>query len=590
MSGKWKITIVGGSLNGIDFSFPSDREVLIGRSSKADVRLSASESDVSGKHLKLVLSEGVPMAVNVTSRSHATFHQGSEVPPDGGSVVVAAHDAIELGASRSIRIRFDAVPAEEPTFVNDGDAPSTAATRWTESVSASAPTAVIEESAVTSQVRDDATFATRVSETFATRMPSAPSAGIGALLDDETVLVSGGEDVFMSPNEETTTNGVNDDEESGKTRDMETRAGAMEEIMAMKEGLERRRRRRHVVVMFGFLLVVGMLAGLWFASRKNNETSTMDFPLDAEGRPDMATYSVKDEQGRVLVKVDYPRDNGMSVTESTDGGGVIVVSSMGRDRDVPFFLQLETVSRAEELEKDLLASVRTWISSAEESGAGYVFDIKVKDELKYQFFEDVFPGCCESKSLYGVKFVTFDYKRTWSDSEKTLWHGVLLYFRKGDTVFIHRREIPESYWVRGGYRIEQDPNIAIYSNFIDSYWESPGLEGLPVDRKTSELMESVRGLLAKERASDWRYAKKEIDAVLVKTWRIDPKARDLAEGCLRQFRDILRTYYYSKYNAFDTARENRDEKRMSRIRRDAAMVFDDPDERYYHLVANGEVW
>ena len=225
-----------------------------------------------------------------------------------------------------------------------------------------------------------------------------------------------------------------------------------------------------------------------------------------------------------------------------------------------------------------------------ESGAGYVFDIKVKDELKYQFFEDVFPGCCESKSLYGVKFVTFDYKRTWSDSEKTLWHGVLLYFRKGDTVFIHRREIPESYWVRGGYRIEQDPNIAIYSNFIDSYWESPGLEGLPVDRKTSELMESVRGLLAKERASDWRYAKKEIDAVLVKTWRIDPKARDLAEGCLRQFRDILRTYYYSKYNAFDTARENRDEKRMSRIRRDAAMVFDDPDERYYHLVANGEVW
>ena len=99
MSGNWKITIVGGSLNGMDFSFPPDREVLIGRSSKADVRLSSSESDVSGKHLKLVLVDGIPTAVNVTSRRHATFHQGSEVEPDGGSVVVAAHDAIELGAS-----------------------------------------------------------------------------------------------------------------------------------------------------------------------------------------------------------------------------------------------------------------------------------------------------------------------------------------------------------------------------------------------------------------------------------------------------------------------------------------------------------
>jgi len=590
MSGNWKITIVGGSLNGMDFSFPSDREILIGRSSKADVRLSASESDVSGKHLKLMLSDGVPTAVNITSRSHATFHQGSEMAPDGGRVAVAVHDAIELGASRGVRIRFDAVPVDEPSFVNEGDASATVATQWAEPISANAPTAVIEESTVAAQFTDGATFGTKVSETFATNMPAMSTTATRAILDDETVLVSGGEDSFISSNEETTTNGVSVDDESGKTRDMETRAGAMDEIMALKAGLERKRRRRHVVVSFGFVLVAGMIAGLWFVSKTNKETDVMSFPVNADGRPDIATYAINDDQGQCLVKVDYPRDNGMSVTESPDGGGVIVVSSMGRDRDVPFFLQLETVSQAEELEKDLLSSVRAWISKAEESGAGYIFDIKVKEGLRYQFFEDVFPGCCQTKSLYGVKFVSLDYKRTWADGDKTLWHGVLIYFRRGDTAFIHRREIPESYWVRGGYRIEQDPNIALYSTFIDSYWESPGLESLPMERKTSELMESVRGTLAKNRASDWRYAKKEIDAVLVKTWRTDPKTRDLAEGCLRQFREILRTYYYGKYNAFDTAKENRDEKRMIRVRKDASMVFDDPDERYYHLVANGEIW
>ena len=172
-----------------------------------------------------------------------------------------------------------------------------------------------------------------------------------------------------------------------------------------------------------------------------------------------------------------------------------------------------------------------------------------------------------------------------------MWHGVAIYFRKGDTVYLHRREIPEFYWARGGNRIASfDPNIAIYAEFINSYWESPGVEGLPVDRSIPELMASIRSVLAKERASDWRFLKKDIDAVLVRTWQTDPKTRDLAEGCLRQFREVLRVYYYGKYNAFKAAQANRDDKRMRRFRQDAAMVFDDPDERYYHLIGNAEVW
>jgi len=582
MAGNWKITVVGGSLNGMDFSFPSDVEVLIGRSSKADIRMSGSEADISGKHLKLLMRDGVPTAVSETSRSHATFLQGVELAPNGGSAAVAARDVIELGASRGVRIRLDAVPFEEDAFA-EGDASSTAATRWTESSSAAAPTAVIEETSVVPQEEGTSTFATRVSGTLATQMPQSVTVVDSVQDDEETRPLTGGEEAFLASGEETTTNGVPADEEDGKTRDLETRPGDMAEILALKERLEHRRKRRHTVVALGFLIVMGMLAGLWFVSRPDNETDVVTVK-------EIAKYGIKDEQGQTLVEVDYPRDDGMIVTESPDGGGVTVVSAMGRDGDVPFFLQLEAVSREEELGLDLLSSVRAWMSRTEESGAGYVFDIKVKDELKFQFFEDAFPGSCQTKSLYGVKFVTFDYKRTWSDSEKTLWHGVAIYFRRGDTVFILRREIPESHWTRGGYRIEMDPNIAIYSTFTDSYWESPGATSLPIERKTPELMEAVRGILSKNRASDWRYAKKDLDAILVKTWRTDPKTRDLAMGCLREFREELKTYYYGKYNAFDTAKENRDEKRMARLRKDAAMVFDDPDERYFHLVANGEVW
>ena len=585
MIGNWRITVIGGSSNGLDYSFPPDRDVLIGRSSKADVKL--SEADISGRHLRLIVRKDVPVAVNLSSRPRATRHNEMEMSPEIGEATVRAGDTITLGHNGSVRIRFDEVPASDPppAAMETDRLSSTESTRWTDSSFLNAPTAVMEEAAVSSLNDAGATFATKVSETIATRVASMTSGITTNLNDEETVLAS---DPGVLSGGETDTSGI--DAESGKTRELETRPGDMAEILALKAALERKRKNKYVFVTVGFLTVVVILAGLWFSSRTTKETYTMEPPLNEVGKPDIASFAIRDEVGQELVAVDYPRDDSMSVTLSPDSNGVSVVSRMGRDRDVPFFLQLESVSLADELEKDLLASARDWITRAEESGAGYVFDIRVKDELKYSFFEDVFPGCCQSKSLYGVKFVSFDYKRTWPDAERTLWHGVLIYFRKGDTVFVHRREIPEFYWVRGGYRIEQDPNIAIYSNFIDSYWESPGLKDLPLERKPAELMESIREVLSKERANDWRFAKKDIDAVLVKTWRADPKTRNLAMGCLRQFREVLRTYYYGKYNAFDAAKENRDEKRMARIRKDAAMIFDDPDERYYHLVGNGEVW
>ena len=261
---------------------------------------------------------------------------------------------------------------------------------------------------------------------------------------------------------------------------------------------------------------------------------------------------------------------------------------MGRERDVPFFLKIESLRDEDELRKDLIQSARDWIARAEASGSGYVFDMRVKEELKFEFFEDVFPGSCQKLSLYGVKFVTFDYKRTWPDGE--LWHGVLIYFRRGDTAFVHRREIPERYWVRGSYRILQDPNIAVYANFIDSYWESPGLDNLPMDRSIPSMMASIEDVLSKERASDWPFARRELDAILVKTWRTDGKTRERAEGYLKQFRELLRTFYYGKYNAYQTAKDNGNERRMARFRADVTMVFQDPNERFYHLVSNGGIW
>ena len=182
----------------------------------------------------------------------------------------------------------------------------------------------------------------------------------------------------------------------------------------------------------------------------------------------------------------------------------------------------------------------------------------------------------------------FDYKRSWPDGK--LWHGVAIYFRSGDAVYVYRREIPESCWSRGGYRFRIDSNIAVYATFTDSFWQSPGADALPRGKSTSERMASIRNSLVRERASDWRFVRGEIDAVLVSCWRTDPKTRGMAMTCLRQYREILKTFYWGKYNAYQNAKDNRDDRKMRRLRMDVQMVFGDPNERYYDLVNGGEVW
>ncbi|MBO7482722.1 MAG: hypothetical protein J6U17_02395 [Kiritimatiellae bacterium] len=374
----------------------------------------------------------------------------------------------------------------------------------------------------------------------------------------------------------------------GETVAAETQVAPQEVMEELRRNMARRSKGRKAGAVFTLLIFAAGLVGLWFVTRPDNETDRMIFPLDESGRPDSASYVLRDENGRALVEVDYPRNMNASITEAPAPGGISVSSWMGRDRDVPFNLMLEARQSPGELQIDLLASVRSWIASASASGEGYVFDDRLSESLEQRFFEDKYPGSCQALTLYGVRFVQFEYKRAAPGGE--VWHGVAIYFRRGDTVYLHRREIPDRFWVRGGYRILNDPNLAVYANFSDNYWESPGADAMPQDRSKTDLLAEVRAALERSRASDWRFVKGDLDALLAASWRGDSRTREAAESCLRQFRENLRVFYWQKYNAYMNAKDNQDERRMYRFRKDAEMVFDNKDERYYFLIASGEVW
>lgn len=599
---EWHLMIVGGAFNGRERVFSGDAPVVVGRSHTANVQLPKSDADVSGRHVEFSVIDGIAHVRNL-SETRPVRVNGIDVPK-GGAAPVQTGDMVEMGGR--VRIRLDAVPQSDGTPTASEAAPgatATAATKFLEGDGLlDVPTAVMEEASVTEsggpgptvRLPENPTSATRVPNgmTTVTHVPNGMTTAthVPDGMTTATHVLEGGSPTTSDPvskrpiDSEPETNGEDSPTEVWNGGDRPTDIlppNMIDPILARERDRLRRRSKIHrIAIGVGLSIVAAVLVAIWVCAGARKDAS---WYLE-----DVRTYEMRNAAGKVILGVDYPGNPNITETPSPDGTGISVVTWYGERRDVPYFLLFEATSHPDELHLDLMASVRRWFAKAESSGEGFIFDERTRDELRPKFFEDVYPGSCEKKTLYGVRFVEFEYKRTWPDGN--IWHGWAHYFRSGDTAYVLRREIPEFYWQRGGYRVKLDPSLAIYATFSDAYWESPGDGKLPVKESTSELMGVIRDALAKERAGDWRFVRRNIDAVLARTWRTDPKMREMAESCLRQYRDILRVFYNGKYNAFLTAKDNREDKKMGRIRQDAKAVFDEPDERYYYLVNNGEVW
>ena len=105
MAGKFCITFTGGGRIGDAVELTPGELVLVGRSHSADIRV--KESDVSGRHLEIVLEDGKWGARNIGrfgSRVDGRELVGNSVAPlKKGSVV-------EIGSK--VRFRIDSLPVD----------------------------------------------------------------------------------------------------------------------------------------------------------------------------------------------------------------------------------------------------------------------------------------------------------------------------------------------------------------------------------------------------------------------------------------------------------------------------------------------
>ena len=598
----WKVTVIGGNKNGNDYSFSSISPVLVGRTHVADLRL--EEGDVSGRHVELLMEGGRAKVKNLSRRVLRV--DGHEIPT-GETVPVKTGSTLYLGSR--VRLRIDSVPHSlSARQASDEDAFSLEST----------PIAVMEEVAPSdtrtsathfsempteaTKMPDMLTEATKMSEmpTEATKSPDmlTEATKMPNMLDEATKAPEFDPDATQPLDSQSTSQGIftSEDDETetsngeDKTKEARTVVAPMEEIIALKKKLAQQSKRRKFVILMGFALFAVALGFVWFITRMTQETTSMSIPRNGKGEMDLVKWKFRDSNGRALLFVEYPGGRDLNVEYLPGSNGVQVVSRMGRDRDVPFFLQFEAIERPDELKVGLEESVRRWMARTADLGLDFMLTGNGDASVKTYFFEDAYPFTCETKTDYGIRFARLEYIRQWPRGEQ--FHGVLIYFRRGATVFTLRREIPQNQWVRGGRQLMVEPNLAIYKEFSNEYWESPGIDGLPVDESVDKLFDIINGTLSRERPSEWRTirGKPAIDAVLVKVWDANPRQRELAMDKLRRFREAVAKFYWGKYNAYQVAKGVGDYKRMSSLRRDCQKVFNDPTERYWNLASGEEGW
>lgn len=365
------------------------------------------------------------------------------------------------------------------------------------------------------------------------------------------------------------------------------RRAAPEELARKRAELARASRAG--IWRFGriLLMLVAFVAAVLFFTRDRSETDILSFPTDGAGERDAEYWIYRDGRGRALLEFEIPRNPKMILNVAPATNGFTAVSWLGLQRDVLYRMEFSATEDASELELDLLASARRWRDSMCGDGARWIFYDAGGDGLGVRFFDGAFPWTLQTESGYGIPFVPIDYARTLDDG--TLMRGIAFIFRCGAVRYVYSREIPESLWSRGHVRFERDPGMLVYSAYIDGYWESPGRAALPGgSRPVSDLLYVIRSNLLVDRAGFWRETHRLIDAVLVRSWKDDPRSKDIAFGCLRELRGLMKTYYWGKVNAYRNARQLKDgDKAAERAREDVKAIFADRSLWYFNK-ANGE--
>lgn len=553
MAKELKVTFIGGDNLGDEKTLTVDRPLLVGRSHSSDVVVSKKDADVSGRHLEF-RDEGDGIAAVCISRNG--FLLNDVRVAEGESRAVHAGDVLSLG--QRVRLRIDkvgdaAASADASTSATGATNASatleTAAAEFFES-DTFATRAPAQAGAETSATRPfEATFATRaVAPDAIAAAPDAVAAAVGAGADDAVTADLGADRAtdMQAPGLADAQTQTGDGDSStgsggGVTQEMHTRVGSMDEILRMKRVMEEKKRQRSRLMVFAFFAFVAVIGTIVFVRWPRME-EYLTLPMLSETEPDMATYDVVGAGGAVELTVGYPNDRRARV----DGGagGVMISSFVGKDRDVPFRIQLERVKAAAELERSLPESMEAAVAACRSRGCDFIQSedgagLESVSKAGIRFFEIEEPSSCGMLTQRGTGFIRREYVKAEGGSA---WHGNLTVFRNGDVCYRLTKEIPEDEWSRGKYLL-RDSFLLLRADFLRNHWESPGKAALVEGKTDDQLALAVRDAMETNRISEWPEISAMIDTLVVRSWNGPDDRRRTALALLKKFQSMQNEYY-----------------------------------------------
>lgn len=528
---KITLTFTGGSRLGDTVVLDLSAPVLVGRSSEAQLKLRDPSKKTSGHHFEIrATASGVDVACLGQRGMKVGKHQlaaGQVAPlakgalielPDGSRLRVDDISAPRRGgpAAFSFDDEQTVSPQDRPTetrstaFIGARDA--TAATVFGEARGATAATVFGEARGATVTTRHVAPAADAA---------TGPSGVSGEYADSSTFdsLSFGGGETIAN---ETRPGGPNFENEIDRLREIWAR-----EI--------RFRQKLKALAVCGAVALVGLVV-YW---RWPTDERWLSHP-----RP-IARHIIRDTAGQIEMTVEYP-DNGTARVNPREDGGLEVLTQTGQRWDVEFRLQFD---RRRKETAQLRLSLEDAAVHEEEnlSKKGYEFSFP-EDDIRFApgekdgffFFETTYAKHCQTKTLRGVRFFRKEFVRSEGGRR---WHGVLIFFRNGDTVYRLLREIPDGDWERGKWLLRDDPNLALYTTFLNDQWESPGEKALFLDQKRETLRQAIDGRLLRNNPSEWERTGHEIDTLVVMSWNAAPEAREEAHLLLKKFRSQSDVFY-----------------------------------------------
>lgn len=513
----------------------SDGEIILGRSKQCSIRLDAP--DISRQHARLLV---MPDRVVVDNLSQ----HGTSV--DDAAVV----EEMRLRVDQTLRLgkKTALLLSETP---GDGEIIEIEVAPLPDALPGSITLAGTAEVTAGAGATDESAWVDRLD------IADGATGVLGG--EDASGTGSASENELATGWAEMTGAGDEAEDEEGKTRELHTRQGSLEEIEMMKAALRRRTRARIFGVLGAVVLLIILAAALW--PRPPEPEVIIEWPADAAG-----TY---------LEKIVATPIEGLSIvcpgddvqTQEDASGGMVIHTRIGRDRDVDLVLFLDTLEDRRLAAESRADALKRWKARMEEGSDKWGFGAPL-----------TIPIFIGPES--GIPIIFLDYTRIGGGRE---WAGRARLLRLGSQLVVLRTEVDQRERSRADDMLSYT-YLEANLDLVRGYWEGNGEES---SKPLAALVAQARRELKRDVPVLWVQNRRLLAQVLRESVaQGDTAAHDWAMTELRRLSQRQSEWYNAKFLALIRAENVADEAEIERIVNACQKVFSDPDDQRFNTIRN----